>query len=520
MKKTLFVLLLLYCCFGIRISAQRDTLANNSSQYLLVNTKGKSKQSITPRTKIIWLSTKATDTEAASYKIRAIIETLGALKADQIIVLHNGKEIGGKADVVSFKAVAAARKQFEYQNEIELLDGMNKIEIVVQQSDGILKKSYAKIIRKQGRVVEEISSTANDGDKGIYWERPAWSSELTVVENRQINLAVRIHSPVAIQLSDIYILRQGLQKIMPSKDATLVQEAEGKYRFTTRLDLKEEGVNEVAIKVRSKVAGEIVSESLMLRFSPYRPNLHVLSVGTETNLDYTTKDAEDFANCFVTQATANGGTLFSSVTTEVLTGKSANAQAIKTSIERLEAQYKTGAIGKRDLILFYISSHGFLDEKRQLRIQGDDYTPAAPRATSVSYERDIVEVLEAIPCKKLIFIDACYSGGSKSNNGDIDYQLDLLNRPLEGFTTIVSSKGDELSYEDVAWENGAFTEAILEGLYQKQANQNEDQYITINELWAYLQARVPKLVEQVKQKAQHPSLKKNDLGDLPIYYVY
>ncbi|MEM9885995.1 MAG: caspase family protein [Bacteroidota bacterium] len=517
--RTAVLSLLIFTFFYTPSMAQEKKLPPNSSAPILVKTKRNGKKPSSTRTKIAWLSTKTLNERSDKIKLSAIIETLEELNANQISILRNGKKIGTKADVVSLKAVAAARKQFTYENEIELLDGMNKIEIVVEQSDGSLKKSYAKILQKKADTIKEITPNDNEGKPGIYWVSPAWNSEAIVMENRQIILKARIHSPIAIQLSDIYVLRQALQKIPPSTDAQLIKESEGQYTFTTRLDLKEEGINELAIKVQTRVIGEIHSESLMLQFVPYRPNLHLLSIGTETNLDYTMKDAKDFAECFATQSKAKGGQLFNRVSSEVLTGKAASAQAIKTKIEQLEAQYKTGIIREKDLILFYISSHGFLDEKRQLRIQGDDYIPAAPRATSISYERDIVEVFESIPCKKIILIDACYSGGSKSNNEDIDYQLQILNQALKGFTTIVSSKGDELSYEDGKWENGAFTEVILEGLLKKRANQNEDQYITVNELWQYLQLRVPNLVAQVKQRAQHPTLKQNDLGEMPIYYI-
>ncbi|MEL6720957.1 MAG: caspase family protein, partial [Bacteroidota bacterium] len=448
-----------------------------------------------------------------------VIKSKEKIDATQIQLLLNGKEIGAKADVVKLKAVASQMQQFQYETELVLQEGLNKVEIAVVQADGAIKKSYAKVLKKEGNDIQEIQQHQNEGGKGIYWQSPMWSSNPIIVSKPQFEIKALIQSAVEIQLSDIYLLRQEIQKIKPSADAQLIKIGAGQYELTMSVALPEEGVQELMVKVKSDIVGEITSEPIMFNFTPYRPTLHLLSVGTETNLAYTTKDAQDFAACFEQQAQNKGGRLFQQVNSDVLKGKEANAIAIKAKIEQLEARYKTGTISDRDLIIFYISSHGFLDENRQLRIQADDYTPAAPRATSVSYERDIVEVLENIPCKKLILIDACYSGDTKSNNIDIDYQLDRLNQPLKGFTTIVSSGGDEASYEDEKWENGAFTEAIVEGLFQRRANQDGNSYITIDELWNYLEKRVPQMVKEVKKRAQHPSLKKNDLGDLAIYYV-
>ncbi|MEN0049640.1 MAG: caspase family protein [Bacteroidota bacterium] len=513
------LLAILLFSINLTFAQQFPNLPNNSSQPMLIQTKKRQKKQQRAKTNIIWIGSEQTEAQSNRVKVRAIIKSKDKIEAERIQLLLNGKMTGTKADVVKLKAVARQMQQIQYENELILEEGLNKLEIAVEQANGRLEKSYAKLLRKEGSSIQEVQQHQVQDDSGVYWQSPQWSSNPITINQYQFQVKVLIHSPVEIQLSDIYFLRQGIHKIKPGSDAQLLKKGVGQYELTSKISLREEGIQELVVKVASSLAGELLSEPLMFNFSPYRPNLHLLSIGTETNLSYTTKDAQDFADCFDHQAQNQGGRLFQQVYADLLMGKDASAVAIKSKIEQLEARYKTGNISERDLIIFYISSHGFLDEKRQLRIQADDYTPSAPRATSVSYERDIVEVLEAIPCKKLIFIDACYSGDTKSNNIDIDYQLEQLNQPLKGFTTIVSSKGDEASYEDEKWENGAFTEAIIEGLFQRRANQDENAYITINELWNYLEMRVPSLVETVKQRAQHPSLMKNDLRDLAIYYV-
>ena len=77
--------------------------------------------------------------------------------------------------------------------------------------------------------------------------------------------------------------------------------------------------------------------------------------------------------------------------------------------------------------------------------------------------------LDKIKCHKLVFIDACHSGAAKGSKGTIDAESLLkLSRAAVGTTTITSCRSDEQSYEDNDWENGAFTEALMEASNNKR----------------------------------------------------
>jgi len=128
--------------------------------------------------------------------------------------------------------------------------------------------------------------------------------------------------------------------------------------------------------------------------------------------------------------------------------------------------------------------------------------------------------LKEINCKKLVFVDACHSGaGEKFNIADLNYEIEKLNKITTGLTTFVSSQGDELSYEDSAWKNGAFTEAIIKGLSEGEADLDKNYIVTVNELSSYLTAEVPRMVLDKKGKPQNPKLLSNDLGDVAIYFI-
>ncbi len=498
--KQLITNLLICCCFCLTIHAQEENKP----------------------IKIIWLAPQATaiPLDGDNLPIEVVIEASEKIAKSAIFVLLNDLKLGQKADVVKLGASNKAGTTINFSVSVPLIEGENRLKVGVALGDSTVQYSLTKILIKSGQEVQEITQNYQSDQKGIFWQNPRWQSTSLVIDHPFFKFKVLINSPVAIQKKDIYVVRQQIVKIPLATSAILKELSPGKYELTNTVPLEGKGMMDIAIKIKSPLGGTIVSEPLPINFSPFRPNIHLLAVGPQTNLEYTTADAKDFANLFQNQSRQMGGQLFNTIDIHTITGGEATATAIKSAIERLETKFKNGRIGKKDILLLYLSSHGFLDNRRQLRIQGDDYDPGAWRTTSVSYERDIIEILDGIPCKKLIFIDACHSGGGeKGADVDVKYQIEQLNNTLQGITTMVSSSGGEISYEDDQWKNGAFTEAIIEGLLQYRADRDHNYIITINELWQYIRVRVPALVRTNKNKTQHPQLLSNELGDLAIYYV-
>ena len=69
-----------------------------------------------------------------------------------------------------------------------------------------------------------------------------------------------------------------------------------------------------------------------------------------------------------------------------------------------------------------------------------------------------------------------------------------------GVIVLTSSSGRELSVEKPDWENGAFTEAVLEAL-DGRGNADDNDWLTVAELQAYVARRVRELTEN-KQTPQ------------------
>jgi uncharacterized caspase-like protein len=123
--------------------------------------------------------------------------------------------------------------------------------------------------------------------------------------------------------------------------------------------------------------------------------------------------------------------------------------------------------------------------------------------------------------KALMFIDACHSAASlegeqtRGSAVDITAVVNELSSVENGVVMFASSTGRQVSIERDDWQNGAFTEALLEGL-SGSADYIKDGKLTIAELDLWLSERV----KQLTDKRQAPVARKPDtVPDFPIAMV-
>ena len=200
---------------------------------------------------------------------------------------------------------------------------------------------------------------------------------------------------------------------------------------------------------------------------------------------------------------------------------------IKNSYENPNAENR---IFSKDYLVVFISSHGKTGEDKQFKLLPSDYNSIDGDDSAIDYQDVALASLEKVKCHKLIFIDACHSGAARGSKETVDAEsLMKLSRAALGTTTITSCRSDEQSYEDTDWQNGAFTEGLIEALTNKKCTDesgafssdiNGDRKITINEVFGFIKRRVPDLVKNQKTSRvteQNPVLTENDLDmDLPI----
>ncbi len=260
-----------------------------------------------------------------------------------------------------------------------------------------------------------------------------------------------------------------------------------------------------------------------------KPSLFVLSVGaTPPDIKYTEEDANDIADLFKKQN--EHSKLYKEVIVEKLTGAEATAANVSKKIGEMVWAKE---ITTNDVFILFISSHGYRVDG-DFRIQASDFKPLplVANKTSVSLT-ELLGLLDNLKAKKIIFFDACQSGNKPDSDLDasgskgpvsIEQHIRRIMKTKPGYTIITSSSGTSDSYWHKAWENGAFTEALIEGLSGKADKKRKgigDDVITIHEIYTYLKKRVPALCkEQNTPFVQRPERIDYDLGgDFPLVSI-
>lgn len=166
----------------------------------------------------------------------------------------------------------------------------------------------------------------------------------------------------------------------------------------------------------------------------------------------------------------------------LLTGPNATKARILKSLRDQFSRAK-----EEDLIVFSFSGHGYRGG-----ICPFDFTGI--EGSGVSYQ-EIRSILKQSRAKrKVIFADACFSGGLRSNTTSHKQQ----NQDAE-VLLFLSSRGGETSLESPAMENGYFTTYLLNGLCG-DADLDYNRLITARELFLYVSHQV----RYMSNERQHP----------------
>jgi len=350
-----------------------------------------------------------------------------------------------------------------------------------------------------------------------------WGEDLKIGANREIRSTEPIidlpiqtyyNRPIVEKDTKTYANGTILEDQKALKELIDTVKVKGNYRSRIRIQVPlQEGRNVVYVKIEKDGISES-SDSLIIYYEPRLPNLHVLAIGvSHTDLRYTSKDAQEFAALISQQG---GLGIYNEVfVTELTTPEETTSQRIKINFEKLYSLYAESEgrnkIESKDVLVVFISSHGKI-------LSGDfviipsDYSSDVELSTTVNYKKDIISFLDKIKCKKLVLIDACHSGAASSKisvNTNVSMILNELNASSPGHISISSCSNKELSFEDKTWENGAFTEALLEALKNQvvtlsdgttiQCDKSTDKMVgvlSIEEIFNFLQTRVPDLVKQ------------------------
>lgn len=400
--------------------------------------------------------------------------------------------------------------QYEYRATVELPREGRRHSVRVQARAGAFRCTTGPLLLERTEKAPEATIVWQSPDP--FAGRPLRCDQTTFEVKATIDAKGN-----AIALPDVALFLNGNRIDGGDLEAT----DRGLFQFRQSVEL--DNTAEVQT-LMLQLFGTVESDIMPVVYRPLRrPNLYVLSIGPQTNLKYAAKDARDIAALFAVQKAGQG--LFEQVEVETLTGDAAKTQAVRDAVEGLKTRMNTREINPHDVLLLFISTHGLIDNN-DFRLEADDYNAGRVRSTSISLKTDILEILQGMPCKILIFLDACHgptSDGSKASPDEITRAIQAIDNGRYGIALFSSSQLEEYSYEDALWQNGAFTAAIIKGLKTGKADGQgaggkKDGIITLAELGDYVQTEVKQMVRQVKNKSQTPRLR-NPFGDLPVYVV-
>lgn len=298
------------------------------------------------------------------------------------------------------------------------------------------------------------------------------------------------------------------------------QSNNGVYRYLHMLTFElplEDGNNFFVLEINDG-SNSIKHDTIHIYREPNRPNLHVIAIGpSNIGLDFTSKDARDFAYIMMEQTRKE---YFGQVYIDTLLTKERTTKREISLVFNNLRRYFTGEIKDRritqdDIIVVFISSHGLLLTKEgseYFGIMPSDYEPNQQPPWVINFKDDILANLDAIECKKILFIDACHSGaaGVKGESDLVQNYLLELDSLGPGYALIVSSDKSEHSYESKVFQNGTLTYA-LKACFQVESTTTIGDFISLDEIFMCLAEQVPQLAKQINASYhQNPQCKYSD----------
>ena len=146
---------------------------------------------------------------------------------------------------------------------------------------------------------------------------------------------------------------------------------------------------------------------------------------------------------------------------------------------------------KDDLVLIYYSGHGKLDAAGILYLAANDTEFDTLESTSVSTQH-IHNFINISPASKFILIlDCCYSGAVEGAflRNNLDDTLGLMAKS-RGTYIMTASTGIQVAQEKEGDEHGLFTKHLIGGIRGGAPDSDSDGYVTVDELYSYVQTKV------------------------------
>jgi Caspase domain len=234
--------------------------------------------------------------------------------------------------------------------------------------------------------------------------------------------------------------------------------------------------------------------------------LFVVGVNTYKNPKYTLNYAHADAVAFTEALTAGSQGLFGKINTTVLNDADATKDGMKAAFEKIKA-----AANPQDLFVFYYAGHGVINDKKEFYLVPYDVTQLYGNDGALAQKgfsaTDLQQMSKDIKAQKQLFIlDACQSAGALeavagARGAAEEKAISQLARAT-GTQWLTASGSEQFASEFSQLGHGSFTYCLLEA-FKGDANPT-DKKLTVRQLDAYLQTKVPEITKKYKGTEQYP----------------
>jgi len=148
-------------------------------------------------------------------------------------------------------------------------------------------------------------------------------------------------------------------------------------------------------------------------------------------------------------------------------------------------------VTRNDLLLIYYSGHGQCDEAGRLHLATLNTRMDTLGSTSVPIDQ-IKSYIDLAKTNRIILIlDCCYSGaaGGAFMKGGVDEELQQVSRG-QGIYIVTASSAIQVAQEKEGDRYSLLTKHLLDGLSEKEADVDGDGFISMDELYSYVDKNV------------------------------
>ena len=360
-----------------------------------------------------------------------------------------------------------------------------------------------------------VTITYKEGSRNLTVEDDVQSSKVITTQNQNGEITLNGNAN-GDRIIEMRLFQNG--KLVSANTRNLIVEDDLPSGNSKSYKVKlAEGSNEfIAVAINSQGTESrpdkltVIYKPVKSEFTPQGLQAHILVIGIDKyknskyDLNYAVADATSFKES-VMKGVKN-------ITSKVNIYEIKNDEAVRDNILSKLTEVASKA-NPQDIFVFYYAGHGVVAQEGDkdfylvpydvTQLYGND---GALKQKGIS-AKELKQIASSIPAQKQLYIlDACQSAGALSTiaaRGAIEEKAIAQLARSTGTHWLTASGSEQFATEFDELGHGVFTYALLEALSGKA--DSGDKRITVNEIKAYIESRVPEISEKYKGSPQYPS---------------